>query len=1410
MERPEELLSAFDSETFGKDGSFHLDKPVGSASISPCGRDVVLASRQGLHIIDLDSPYAPPRHLAHHTPWEVADVQWSPFAARDYWVVSTSNQKALVWNLSMVSGQSSVEHVLHGHKRAITDINFSAHHPDILATCAVDSYVHCWDIRCPAKPAITFCDWFAGATQVKWNRQDSHILASSHDRNLKVWDDRKGAHPLKSIAAHSTKIYGVDWDRLDNKSVATCSLDKTIKIWDLNNENDVPHKVIHTPFPVWRARHTPFGSGLIALPQRGDHDLHLYDRRVNAGGQGNVSAKSTHQFSGHRDQVKEFLWRPRGTVNSTVDDRDFQLVSWGTDKLLRLHEVSEEVLGKVGYQKGMQVKRTLNFTRRGATYKTFRDEPAKQGEEGLDDTRSRSSALTRRSVLPAGISRGSMPFASGYGSEGFMSSVVDKTASVKEMDPVSWMRGVKIGKRAASPSAVPQSIGSILPPGLRATRAWDVFESLGEEITASLDKFPRIKIEDIDVQRRRLTVSISGPWAPEKASTPLKCRFEFPTAYPKAAAPSLTLERRSALSDEAASKFTKEATELANGFLSRQRNSLEAILRYLLGEQSLEESLEWLKKNKDGPDSDIDQPLSSSSDDDDEILGKYGGPQDDGLAFSDPMIGVNNAQYNVPLPNGCGASWAQNGRLVCFFPVKQEKETSLLGQSQAGNTRLQKAANDLFEGFGRLQRITYRQQRATSILSTITSSGSGDEESELSSSESSSPSDALGLPSRHFMPTMPWNGPAADVHEDFTLDVSQRSVGETGQPSTAASKANVLVAIHDLSALLPVKECLARQYLYSADHPAAIHNAHVAEDNGFQDLADAWTFAGLILQDNVPIESHSNLSAEESVSVMIRQVLSPLRDTDSAVDFSFDFREEGLQSKQRQPVQWAGHPFGRRWLVDALFRHFELQADIQMLAMLACVFVEPSRVSHLTQNNRTVAYHDIDLSPMLKRNCPRQYYASGEVARSLNKARGPELSVQIDSQRVSSGPHSATFLTDAAGRGPSASLFESATLPFYKSTRNNDRKNTHATSLSTSPEQHRQNHRAGSNLSAFAASFPRPFQNSHSAASSPPNAHPKKRASPTESYLSPTQSSIAWAPSSWIHRGSKILEDAKSTLSVSISDTEDDLPTTTPTTAAKPSLSLTLKNQDQFHGHGRASMPLLDPNQELKYKAWRGAYAQYLDIWDMPVAMAEVLKYNQNVPRSSSDQSFNINEPSHKGRLQDHPETTTLALAIHCTTCSAILFPHDEPTSNKCLSCRRLGRLPICIYCNTFIFGLSSPCLRCGHTMHFACRTEVTSSGLFDECITGCGCVCSEHETIDMPMPESQQPVQAGNMSIGRDNSPGITVVGDQPDTLLAEEQEQTRWDDVAYVSLSRNLKRKRRESGRTLRAMGSHVWRGT
>ena len=404
----------------------------------------------------------------------------------------------------MANSKSSVEHVLHAHTRAITDINFSAHNPDILSTCAIDSFVHCWDLRHPSRPAMTFCDWFAAATQVKWNRQDPHILASSHDKFLRIWDDRKGAYPLRSIEAHATKIYGVDWSRTETSCLITCSLDRTIKFWDFAENSDEPNRILQTPFPVWRARHTPFGFGLLAMPQRGDHDLHLYDRRLGTGEDQGQMTSAIHRFEGHNDQVKEFLWRPRGTVTENLDDRDFQLVSWGTDRMLRLHQVDDGVLGRVGYEKGMKIKRRMNFTRRNAVYKTFREGPVDElGRDREDmfrsvDTKDGPPTIGKRSMLTASMSKTLVPFVGGYGSGGFMSPIAGrKSIAARNMDPISWMKGVKIGKRENSPAGLHQSVSSIKSPSLKIDPTWDIFESLGEEITHVGEKFTKVSFNEV-------------------------------------------------------------------------------------------------------------------------------------------------------------------------------------------------------------------------------------------------------------------------------------------------------------------------------------------------------------------------------------------------------------------------------------------------------------------------------------------------------------------------------------------------------------------------------------------------------------------------------------------------------------------------------------------------------------------------------------------------------------------------------------------------------------------------------------------------------------------------------------------------------------------------------------------------
>ncbi|EOD45023.1 wd repeat protein [Neofusicoccum parvum] len=446
--------SPFDSPTFGRDASIRVDEPVGSASISPSSRDIVLASREGLHIIDLDNPYSPPRHLAHRTLWEVADVQWSPFASHDGLVASTSNQKALIWDLNH-GNQPPL--TLHAHSRAITDINLSAHHPDILATCAVDTFVHKWDLRTADKPVFSYAQWDGGAAQVKWNRQDPHILASAHDRFLCIWDERKGVQPLRTIEAHRSKIYGVDWNRTRQGGILTCSLDGSIKFWDYTREEDsMLERVIRTPFGVWRARHTPFGWGALAMPQRGDFDLHLYDRRLRDGVKRDAKVPAVHTFKGHNDQVKEFLWRTRGDVTDEgYDEREFQLVSWGSDRQLNLYRIDSSMLGSVGYKKGEQVRRRFHMTRQGALYKTFHDEmptsipQAKAPEQHQVHTFTAAPSQLSALFQSAGMSKPSLPYAQaafqGPGASARdrgLTTMQARTREKKTVDKLTWMQGM--------------------------------------------------------------------------------------------------------------------------------------------------------------------------------------------------------------------------------------------------------------------------------------------------------------------------------------------------------------------------------------------------------------------------------------------------------------------------------------------------------------------------------------------------------------------------------------------------------------------------------------------------------------------------------------------------------------------------------------------------------------------------------------------------------------------------------------------------------------------------------------------------------------------------------------------------------------------------------------------------------
>ncbi len=194
-------------------------------------KELKVSSKRGLYIIDLEHPQHPLQQTSHLTKWEVMDVQWNPHISKSEWIASTSNQKVFIWNIEKSSKSNPVAFILSGHQRAVSDLNWHPFHPELLATCSYDTYIHLWDLRVSTeKPSHSFCTWTAGASQVKWNRLNEWLLASTHDTDARVWDMRKGSSAMTLITAHMKKMYGLDWSRIHEREFVTCSQDGLVKV----------------------------------------------------------------------------------------------------------------------------------------------------------------------------------------------------------------------------------------------------------------------------------------------------------------------------------------------------------------------------------------------------------------------------------------------------------------------------------------------------------------------------------------------------------------------------------------------------------------------------------------------------------------------------------------------------------------------------------------------------------------------------------------------------------------------------------------------------------------------------------------------------------------------------------------------------------------------------------------------------------------------------------------------------------------------------------------------------------------------------------------------------------------------------------------------------------------------------
>ncbi|KLT46027.1 hypothetical protein CC85DRAFT_91267 [Cutaneotrichosporon oleaginosum] len=827
-------------DPFHTGATISINQPVGSLSISPSSRDVCLASRKGLYILDLANLESAPRFVPQGGTWQIADVQWSPHAVTDNLILSTSCQKLLVWDLA---AQVALNRSIEAHERAITDINWHSLNPNMMATVGMDAAVRAWDLRHDCKrPAVRLSAWGAAGTQVKWNRLNEYVLATAHHREVLLWDTRKGSVPVDTVKAHDSKIYGIDWDRVETHKLVTCSLDKTIKYWSipsLSSGRDPAfypyhYETISTNYPVWRARHLPFGQGVLALPQRGETALEMF----GIGGDTPLE-----RFEGSTGVVKEFVWRIRGGTDLSVEDREFQLVTWSKDRKLRIWNVPREVTEKAGYKPGAPIP--YRSSRLGAKNRTFTAIPGgdvrtngiplrppgapstspvfsfgmQAGPSGI--ARQRLMAHTQRE---AGMTRGGGQ-ARKIDQLEWLTKVVRTDDHATKTDSTTGSRTPSVSERDSSSSRSrsltkrermrPLSASTRTPSRVRGEKLErEELMSLKEEVLLAHKRFPKSKVnfERLDLTQRKLTMSMNGPWANGNRVAFVRIHWSFPQNYPYGnEIPTFELERNATVSSITRQRMVSTIKEIR----LNHRQCLVSVTEFLLGyyERTGRRALEE----------------ESGSDNDD-------------------------VDVNVPmLIRTTGAVFGPNGQLACFFP----KQT-VLPRARTSLSRSPSGTNDPLKS--PLARAIYALSRLEN-------------------------------------PTKP--------------AVSLRFRRRREKAMMAPVQQRSLLTLRNVSHLLPESD-MALAALYTTTSPEA--NFRAAAEGRRLDHAEIWQTVHGVLSDPPPPYSD----------------LPPTR---------------AQATPPRDRMLWERDMERKRRVLDELFERLMAAADVQLLALVACMLLEYDKVA---------------------------------------------------------------------------------------------------------------------------------------------------------------------------------------------------------------------------------------------------------------------------------------------------------------------------------------------------------------------------------------------------------------------------------------------------------------------------------
>jgi len=263
---------------------------------------------------------------------EVFACQWNPKFPQIL-ATGSSDASAVLWSVDSPSGPQSgtaasetrsvLKHNIFTKQKDVTTLEWS---PDgqQLVTGAYDGCARIWSLSGKLEKELRGHN--GPIFSLRWTTDGKYLLSGGVDRTARIWDVR-AEKQVKRYNVHTAPTLDVSWR--DNISFATCSTDKTIAVcrWD-------------KPDPLVRySEHADEVNAVVWDPNNNLLASCSDDRTIKVWDTNEKSSRGT--MRGHDREIYTVRWRPagKGSANPNLASR---LLSASFDGTARLWDIETE------------------------------------------------------------------------------------------------------------------------------------------------------------------------------------------------------------------------------------------------------------------------------------------------------------------------------------------------------------------------------------------------------------------------------------------------------------------------------------------------------------------------------------------------------------------------------------------------------------------------------------------------------------------------------------------------------------------------------------------------------------------------------------------------------------------------------------------------------------------------------------------------------------------------------------------------------------------------------------------------------------------------------------------------------------------------------------------------------------